>query len=798
MTNNPGRQPDNTNRPQEQFENYKPATAPYNFVPLPEEARTVEFPPDFLQFGDTNEQGNNLYSGYFEFTLETLTPLYIRSTLTEDEFAPEERLQKPQFYSPGFKAQPGTTRLDIRPYLRIPGSSLRGMTRTLVEILSEGFFDNISKQAMFYRAVFDKSSIGKTYGDQMVSMKKVRFQNQQREALYPAVKAGYLYKQGNVYFIRPSKVINGLQYFRVEHTTVEDDGANPLATHQIDGLKSFDERYSWEKRRVWFRPTTPGPRLHNNGRVVLFYGLLKASNINTESTPPGGTGWEEGFFLATGFMKNKHMHWVVTPPDPQAGTIKIPDEDISAYKTSGGGLTPKVKKEGFSVLPDQDNEEARPCFYIERKDHKGKKRIGFGHTPLFRLLYWHTPEDLIPDKLKTPEGSEFDMAEAIFGVATGDERGKSFAGRVFFEDAFFDPEKTGNKPIGEIEEPSDSIAKVLGSPKPTTFQHYLAQDEAITAFNKADPNSPKPADQPESKRKRALNHWDTQRANDTSGAKLRGYKLYWHRSGSAWQEDRQVLEGIRTRQLSKEVQEEETQRQLIRPVKKGVWFRFRVRFTNLRDYELGALATALELPEGCAHKLGMGKPLGLGSVQLRCEGLHLITRSTRYTKLLEIDAKGEVTSSWATGESSGNLAEFKKAFAAWLLKKNTNATDPAAIWQIDRLKELRRMLDIEEKPADKDTSYLRIPNPDDPRSKNEYSERNILPRPTEVKSQLRPVRSGASGSHAPATTANPVGATPKNAQGKQGKSYSTGALPANNAFSNALKNFEINQDDAKE
>ncbi len=46
-------------------------------------------------------------------------------------------------------------------------------------------------------------------------------------------------------------------------------------------------------------------------------------------------------------------------------------------------------------------------------------------------------------------------------------------------------------------------------------------------------------------------------------------------------------------------------------------FTFDVQFSNLRSWELGLLLYSLELEEGLGHKLGMGKPLGLGSVIVR-------------------------------------------------------------------------------------------------------------------------------------------------------------------------------------
>jgi hypothetical protein len=64
-------------------------------------------------------------------------------------------------------------------------------------------------------------------------------------------------------------------------------------------------------------------------------------------------------------------------------------------------------------------------------------------------------------------------------------------------------------------------------------------------------------------------------------------------------------------------------------VKAGITFSGRVRFNNLTNLELGALLEALQLPSGCSHRLGMGRPLGLGSVRITSR-LRLVDRAARY------------------------------------------------------------------------------------------------------------------------------------------------------------------------
>ncbi|NTW98383.1 MAG: hypothetical protein HGB35_00290 [Geobacteraceae bacterium] len=59
----------------------------------------------------------------------------------------------------------------------------------------------------------------------------------------------------------------------------------------------------------------------------------------------------------------------------------------------------------------------------------------------------------------------------------------------------------------------------------------------------------------------------------------------------------------------------------VQPLGAGNRFRFQVVFENLAEWELGQLLRSLELVSGAAHRLGRGRPLGMGSVQLRVSDL---------------------------------------------------------------------------------------------------------------------------------------------------------------------------------
>lgn len=68
----------------------------------------------------------------------------------------------------------------------------------------------------------------------------------------------------------------------------------------------------------------------------------------------------------------------------------------------------------------------------------------------------------------------------------------------------------------------------------------------------------------------------------------------------------------------------------ITPLCREQEFVFHVDFANLSQVELGMLCYALRPEDGFRHKLGMGKPLGLGTVRIDPLGLFYIDRRERY------------------------------------------------------------------------------------------------------------------------------------------------------------------------
>lgn len=573
----------------------KAATSPYNFVPL----NMSVVPADPLPTHDMFYPDR--FTGYIDCEITTLTPLYIRDGLTIEEYLHQSKLQekgkkwdKSDFFSPADK-------------IRIPGSSIRGMVRNLVEIVSWSKFGFFEDKNLYYRSFADVSSLRDEY-------KKFMNPTDQSGGSTYKMSAGYLVQEGYRHYIYPAEKLEGKQFANI-----------PIKDVKII-LNSMRKKYDYFK----FYKTDDG-----------------------------------AYLVVSGYMNNKENDWIIFQRDSSKNGLKIPEIDVKNYDMDE---TRESKVPDLIKLCKKYPEV--PCFYIEWEDADKNKRISFGHTPLFRIAYTKSIKDHLP---QVHHSDIIDFAHAIFGN-TSEKNEDSFSGRVFFEDAqLIDPD-----PISY-----EKIPKILLGPKPTTFQHYLEQ---------------------ETTNKDKLKHYNSE-------TWIRGNKSYWHKSGNNWEKDDQS-EGKFNRNI-------ETK---IKPVN-DTNFNCRIRYENLSRNELGALLFALKLPEGCAHKLGMGKPIGLGSIEIHSK-LYVINRKERYSVLFN-------TNSWELDETQYNevkVNEIISDFEKYILKNmdENERVNAQSLWETFRLRQLRLLLDFEkgkELEKAKKIDYMGI---------EEFKKRNVLSIPENV------------------------------------------------------------------
>jgi len=109
---------------------------------------------------------------------------------------------------------------------------------------------------------------------------------------------------------------------------------------------------------------------------------------------------------------------------------------------------------------------------------------------------------------------------------------------------------------------------------------------------------------------------------DETSKHIAGRKYYFHHS--------RELEPLKDNRL-KEMGGKPANR-YIQPLDYDTQFHVRLDFTNLEADEFAVLMLAIVLEEDMRHKIGYGKPLGLGSISLVPTSLTLIDYAARYTQ----------------------------------------------------------------------------------------------------------------------------------------------------------------------
>lgn len=655
------------------------ARAPYNFVPLPEKMVPARDPLDQDTYHDEG------LTGWIECELETCSPTYVRGMLTPADFEelgnkkPDKLAVKDKERMAPFFAT-AKDEIESHPRPAIPGSSLRGMIRTLVEIAGYGRMRWVAQEPTFtFRAV--------------AAARDDPLRDPYQEALgrYGSkVRAGYLMKEGDDWQIWPAQTpeMRGWPeknaYLKVkEHQIRSRDipGYRHLNSpnyrpqwHDV----SFDLAFRRGKRGRYISISQIGSRdagFKYRGTLVCSGNMLETAKEEQESP--------------------RRNHALVLLPHDKAKPLKISRQSVEDYRA---GLTPFQREElGEYWAGGQWGclKQGAPVFYVA----EGNKVVYFGHSPNFRIparLFGQeraaTPHDFVPPTLRSDPRP--DLADAIFGWV--EEEGVGLegqrAGRVFFGDARFMGAENG-----VWLEPEPITPHTLSGPKPTTFQHYLAQDRA----EGHDPDD-----------KKSLAHY----GSPPNRTQIRGHKLYWHRGTEP---------GIQAT-----AQERQHEKQLTRivPLKPGVRFSFKVHFENLREEELGALWWALTLPgeEGqtYCHKLGMGKPLGMGAVTMTPK-LYLTDRQVRYHHLFARDG-------WDKAASESDAKSYLKAFETFVLWENRIAPDKDRLAEVERIRQLLAMLQWREGDDAwlELTRYMEIEH--GRKEVNEYKERPVLPDPLGV------------------------------------------------------------------
>jgi len=685
------------------------AKAPYNFIELPEKIVVAEELPN----GDRYYYDR--YTGKIECTLTTESPIYTRCGWHPDDFA--EHGEK------AFKELPDEIRnkranFFINPKIQqaaIPGSSIRGMLRTLVEIVSFGKIDRVTDNKLFYRSLGDPA-LKQIYSSNFVEpLGDVKYPPDTKAPCYRAkVHAGFLRKCNNSYVIE--ECVYGRIHFDLNNPPTTSV-IPKLSHHQIYQTNKKVKTPNWQyqdqtiyvdidqSEQDYFFPR----QTNRNGKQRHPDLYLRFRKVYSASFTPA-PNLQKGTLVITGDMQHKHLEFIFL--DEKLKEYSLSEEMVRRFQDDDQ-VTKWQEKAYLKDKPSpacrqQDGylRDGEPVFFLLNDD--GDTVRFFGRAQMFRLPYEHSPLNFVPPKLR--DASCTDIAEAIFGYVDGKEpRKKARASRIFITDGVLNPNQEK-----QVRTSQDKKAEpiLLSNPKPTTFQHYLVQPDVTQR------NLKHYASQPPTK---------TEQGETPGETVIRGHKLYWHKPA----------------QIEVPSDASDTQTSLIRPIDPEIEFTFTIHFENLSQVELGALLWVLSLSSnksqtlktGKQHEkycfsLGMGKPLGMGAVKIDYE-LHLSDRTSRYSNLFD-------GTKWKTGEEDQSQTDTKeqecvKAFETYILDgiserdypKERNREQLQHLKQLPRIEMLLAMLrcDKDKIPDEEQTRYMEL---------EEFKQRKVLPTPLDV------------------------------------------------------------------
>lgn len=661
------------------------ATAPYGLVRLAETpVPAAALHPDhdtvsLLRSHDRTVEGT--HSGWIDLTLTTLTPTFVGQAPGRGRAGSSARLPH------------GDRSLPL-----IPGSTLRGLVRNTLRMLTGGESGPVNTPMLFFRAPVRVDS-GAADGSPSTRARQVMAR---RHDHYRRRRAGHRTRQG---FLYRDPDDGGWNAVEVPATALEPEPGRALkVTFDVlrESLRTWDfgvAEFPDPPRDGTYVPTAHEQHgrlqhrwvyaVHLRGRRGIAAVAPDEPGARAHLAAHGGSGGViPALLVLTGSaaQERRNAYLFPRPRDPRAGRLPVPESLVELFESAAQvtgyqraafpdtlGTTgdrpdrPPVAGAGGGGLPRRGLEpvwfDLDPSGRVVSFGRSGGYRVAVSDDdPIRRAVPAAVlgPQHGDPDR-PDRAGRTVDVCRALFGdtdVFAG-EAG-ALKGRVSFGDAL------GDDPDPDYPDGAALRVRLL-SPQRGCFANYLVQG-------------------PETSGERP----DVITWSHEGRIRLGGYKTYLHRHdprlGSPVRYDARAQTDLGITVLPRGSGAEppqDTQRDIV-PLRDGLTLRSRVTFTNLTDAELGALLRALLLgnpvdggdprdPEH-AHKVGMGKSLGMGSVHLRPE-LHLVDRRARAADLSLAPAAGVAPA------GPGRVGAFLDAFST-ALARDRSADDWREVDQV--------------------------------------------------------------------------------------------------------------------
>ena len=395
----------------------------YNFVPAPDEDKVYK--PDWANKVSHDIPFSDGESGEITIKITAKTPIFIRNGHSKEDG--ENKTDRYQSFS---KAMIG----GVEKYF-IPGTSIKGMIRNMVEIMGKGRLRRVSNDRYAYRDLTKGSEYMRNYKSK-------------------DVEAGWLYEKDGNWFIKtcgkPGRIshedidnILGTN-FRTQFLNRNPDPDYKIAKGKYDAVGNkklkYNFRYEQGDNKLLAIKDDESPE---EGTIV-FTG--QSGKRNEQRNPPSGKLYEFVF------------------PEVN-GEIEVPKEDQKDFKFiyldhDRNNISEDWKYWKAKLKNGQDV----PVFYT----YKDGKLKHFGLAYMYKLPYKKSIHETAPYSDYSFE--KMDLAETIFGKVEDE----AYKGRVMFGHAFSENAESSHQVVKEI----------LGSPRASYFPFYLDQKGGrLTTYN---------------------------------------------------------------------------------------------------------------------------------------------------------------------------------------------------------------------------------------------------------------------------------------------------------------------------
>ena len=552
---------------------------PYHFIPLQDRCNKN------IDYEDRrNEAG--LMTGWIECEIKTETPIFIPNTTNNDFY--KERIRKGNkedtinSYDFHSRTDNNNTNKETNNPI-IPGSSIRGMLRSAFEILTNSCLSTTDDNHVLYKRVTTPADPGRLVKENgkwmIVECEKFGIKNQDLYDKYIEKVDGSKFK---VYDAREGVVLPG-DYKDKEEVFVKLGQKYPKIKKGYYNTKTREK----EKDRVLFKPFTEVDRI---------------SRSQTNECELKGY-----LHLGESFHKKHHESVFVETDRTHPVTKRDVENLLENYKL----YQDKTVNQGYKINEHKgyrsnikgaknakiDTLNGALIYYVK---YKGKYYLS--PAAIGREVFHNRLKDLLKKGDYSPCTSHDKLcpACALFGFAgqeskrDDDRKKNAIASRVRFTDATTDNPNFLN-PV---------ILPELAGPKPSATELYMKKPNGKNV---------------------AMWNYDyavTKQGRETSTLgvyqpQIQGRKMYWH------QESMKTFLDENKRYNNREKISYSDRLVKVRPVDKDVNFEFKVHFNQVTEHELKQLLWALSIggKRGMAHKIGMGKPVGLGSIKVSINGV---------------------------------------------------------------------------------------------------------------------------------------------------------------------------------